>query len=160
MFLSMYFVPEACREWKQYLQCPFLACPSCVTAQQLEFCSDLVINSCTLGGFDDLAALVSWSFPFWSVHPEVPGDVCLIAKQSLSLTPEKLESTGETPFVLLLLVLFGKLNAKAGAWLPVPNRNPASLGASPQPGIPHAHIAEALLSTSTRMRGFPTRVWT
>lgn len=47
--------------------------------------------------------------------------------------------------MLLSLVLFGKVKAKVGAWFPVPNRRPASLGASPQPGNSPGHIAEALL---------------
>lgn len=51
----------------------------------------------------------------------------------------------EAPFALLLLVLFGRLKAKAGAWSPIPNRMPASLGVSPQPGSSQVRITEALL---------------
>lgn len=51
----------------------------------------------------------------------------------------------KAPFALLLLVLFGRLKAKVGAWSPIPNRAPASLGASPQPGSSQVRIAEALL---------------
>lgn len=54
--------------------------------------------------------------------------------------------------MLLLLVLFGRLKAKVRAGFPIPNRTPASLGASPQPGSSHVCIAEALPRKSTRMR--------
>lgn len=79
MFLSLYFVPEACGEWKQHLQCPYLACPSschCIATGVLFGCAYEFSYD---GGFDDLAALVSWSRPFWSVHTEVPSNVFLIA---------------------------------------------------------------------------------
>lgn len=46
--------------------------------------------------------------------------------------------------MLLVLVLSGRLKSKAGSWFPIPNRMPASLGTSPQPGSSRG-IAEALL---------------
>lgn len=39
----------------------------------------MLINSHAMGGFDDSAALASWSHPFWSVPTELPSDVFLIA---------------------------------------------------------------------------------
>lgn len=67
----------------------------------------------------------------------------------------------ETPFALLLLVLFGRLKAKAEAWSPSPSRTPASLGASPQPGSSPVRIAEALLKNINQGEGrwgAPTRL--
>ena len=61
MFQSLYFLPEACRERKHLLYCPGMSI-SIVTKLQLEFHLDLVKKKffCAIGGFKDVAALVSW----------------------------------------------------------------------------------------------------
>lgn len=56
----------------------FSSCPgmsiSIVTKLQLDFHLDLVKKFfCAIGEFEDLAALMSWSYPDENVHAEKPG---------------------------------------------------------------------------------------